>query len=300
MKILVVGSVAFDDVKTPFGERKRALGGSATYFSVSARFFAPVRLVAVVGEDFDDKYRRMLADRGIDIEGLSVAHGNTFHWKGEYHFDLNEAHTLETKLNVFEGFKPQLPDSYRKSEIVFLANIDPELQLAVLDQMDSPSLVACDTMNYWIVNKLHALKEVLKRVDILVINDAEARQLAGEANIVRAANKILEWGPSRVVIKRGEYGVLSFADGSFFGLPAYPVQDVSDPTGAGDSFAGGFIGYLAKKGTFNEKDIRRAIVHGTVMASFNVEDFSMDQLLRLNPGDIESRYADLREHTAFD
>ncbi len=299
MKILAVGSVAFDDVKTPFGERKRALGGSATYFSVSAGFFAPVSLVGVVGDDFDEKYRQMLLSRDIDIDGLSTVKGKTFHWKGEYHSDLNEAHTLDTQLNVFESFEPEISEKYKDSEIVFLANIDPELQLAVLDQVNSPALVACDTMNFWIESKVDSLKEVLKRVDILLINDGETRQLTGESNIIRAARKILEWGPSRVIVKRGEYGVLGFSKESFFGLSAYPVENVFDPTGAGDTFAGGFIGYLAKTGSFTEKDIRKALVYGTVMASFNVEDFSMEQLLKISQEQIRMRYDEMKEQSSF-
>jgi sugar/nucleoside kinase (ribokinase family) len=288
--ILVVGSVALDTVQTPFGEAKEALGGSATYFSVAASFFADVRVVAVVGEDFPEEHLAFLKSRSIDLEGLVRVAGRTFRWTGEYGFDLNEAKTLDTQLNVFAAFEPQIPEAYKASDLVFLANIDPHLQLKVLGQVSSPRLVAADTMNYWIGGKPEALRDTLKSVDILLINDAETRQMAGEPNLVRAAQKILSWGPSSLVIKRGEYGALMVRKGGWFAAPALPLDSVYDPTGAGDCFAGGFIGYLANTMNFEEANIRKAIVMGSVMASFNVEAFSLDRLRRLTYPEIEARY----------
>ena len=290
MSILVVGSVALDSVHTPFGNAKEALGGSATYFSVAASFFADVRVVAVVGEDFPEEHLAFLKSRSIDLEGLVRVPGRTFRWAGEYGFDLNEAKTLETQLNVFAAFQPEIPKAYKESELVFLANIDPGLQREVLGQVRSPRLVAADTMNYWIDGKPEALQETLKSVDILLINDAETRQLAGEPNLVRAAQKVLGWGPTSLVIKRGEYGALMVRKGRWFAAPALPLDSVFDPTGAGDCFAGGFIGYLANTMNFEEANIRKAIVMGSVMASFNVEAFSLDRLRRLTYPEIEARY----------
>ncbi|MDE2059670.1 MAG: sugar kinase [candidate division NC10 bacterium] len=288
--ILVVGSVALDSVQTPFGNAKEALGGSATYFSVAASFFADVRIVAVVGEDFPEEHLAFLKSRSIDLKGLVRVPGRTFRWTGEYGFDLNEAKTLETQLNVFASFQPEIPKAYKESELVFLANIDPDLQREVLNQVRSPRLVAADTMNYWIDGKPEALQEMLKSVDILLINDAETRQLADEPNLVRAAQKVLGWGPTSLVIKRGEYGALLVRKGGWFAAPALPLDSVFDPTGAGDCFAGGFIGYLANTMNFEEANIRKAIVMGSVMASFNVEAFSLDRLRRLTYPEIEARY----------
>ncbi|HWQ69386.1 MAG TPA: PfkB family carbohydrate kinase [Patescibacteria group bacterium] len=290
MSILVVGSVALDSVRTPFGDAKEALGGSATYFSVAASFFADVRVVAVVGEDFPEEHLAFLKSRSIDLEGLVRVPGRTFRWTGEYGFDLNEAKTLETQLNVFATFQPEIPKAYTESELVFLANIDPELQRQVLGQVRSPRLVAADTMNYWIGGKPEALQETLRSVDVLLINDAETRQLADEPNLVRAAQKVLGWGPTSLVIKRGEYGALMVQKGGWFAAPALPLDSVFDPTGAGDCFAGGFIGYLANTMNFEESNIRKAIVMGSVMASFNVEAFSLDRLRRLTYPEIEARY----------
>lgn len=293
--VLVVGSVALDSVATPFGKVTEALGGSATYFSYAASFFSPVRLVATVGEDFPAEHLRLLGDRGVDLSGLRIARGRTFRWTGEYGYDLNEARTLDTQLNVFADFKPILPEAFRKSAFVFLANIDPELQLEVLRQVERPRLTALDTMNFWIEGKRDALLKVLSEVDVLVVNDAEARQLAREPNLIKAARTILGWGPRTVVIKRGEYGALMLSDGQFFFAPAYPLESVFDPTGAGDTFAGGFMGYLAGSGAVNPGVLRRAIVHGAVMASFTVEDFSLNRLIRLRPEEIEQRYAAFQE-----
>ncbi len=288
--ILVVGSVALDSVRTPFGDAKEALGGSATYFSVAASFFADVRVVAVVGEDFPEEHLAFLKSRSIDLEGLVRVPGRTFRWTGEYGFDLNEAKTLETQLNVFATFQPEIPKAYTESDLVFLANIDPDLQRKVLGQVRSPKLIAADTMNYWINGKPEALRETLKTVDILLINDAETRQLADEPNLVKAAQKVLSWGPTSLAIKRGEYGALMVRKGGWFAAPALPLDSVFDPTGAGDCFAGGFIGYLANTMNFEESNIRKAIVMGSVMASFNVEAFSLDRLRRLTYPEIEARY----------
>ncbi|PTL36883.1 sugar kinase [Candidatus Methylomirabilis limnetica] len=300
MSILVVGSVALDSVQTPFGNAKEALGGSATYFSVAASFFTDVRVVAVVGEDFPEEHLAFLKSRSIDLEGLVRVPGRTFRWAGEYGFDLNEAKTLETQLNVFAAFQPEIPKAYKESELVFLANIDPDLQRQVLGQVSLPRLVAADTMNYWINGKPEALRETLKLVDILLINDAETRQLAGEPNLVLAAQKILSWGPTSLVIKRGEYGALMIRKGGWFAAPALPLDSVFDPTGAGDCFAGGFIGYLANTMNFEEQNIRKAIVMGSVMASFNVEAFSLDRLRRLTYPEIEARYKAFKRLTQFE
>ena len=299
MEILVVGSVAFDTVETPFGRGNDILGGSATYFSTAASFFTGVQLVAVVGEDFPAEHRAFLAARNIDLTGLQVSPGRTFRWKGRYGFDLNEAQTLETQLNVFEGFRPDLPGNFRDAEVVFLANIDPELQLEVVHQVRRPRIIACDTMNFWIAGKREALLRTLGKVDILIINEGETRQLANQANLVKAARTILALGPKTLVVKRGEYGVLVFGEHSVFSIPAYPLEEVFDPTGAGDTFAGGFIGYLAATGNFSDAAIRKATVFGSVMAPFTVEDFSLDRLRSLSWPEIEERFRLFQALTAF-
>lgn len=300
MSLLVVGSVAFDSVKTPFGEVEEVLGGSATYFATSASYFTDVRMVAVVGEDFPESHLQFLKERGIDTDGVERQPGRTFRWRGEYGFHLNEAKTLETQLNVFETFHPRLPATYSDSPFVFLANIDPELQLDVLRQVKSPKLVACDTMNYWIEGKRSALLEILKEVDLLMINDGEARELAKEFNLVAVARKILALGPKILVIKRGEYGALMFNGQTMFAAPAFPLESIFDPTGAGDSFAGGFMGYLSKNGEVNDVTIRQAIIYGSVMASFNVEAFSLDRLRSLKADEITSRYKAFKALTFFE
>ena len=299
MSIVVVGTVAFDTIETPFGRGDNVLGGSATYFSTSASFFTDVSLVAVVGEDFPEEHVAFLKSREIDTAGLIRIPGKTFHWTGRYGYDLNEAQTLDTQLNVLTEFRPELPESYRDADYLFLANIDPELQLEVLSQVRKPRLVACDTMNFWISSKPDLLKEVLRRVDIVIINEGEARQLTGEANLVKAANSIVAMGCKRLVIKRGEYGVLMFTADSVFAAPAYPLENVYDPTGAGDTFAGGFMGYLANTGDVTDEGVRQAIVFGSVMASFNVEDFSLNRMTRLTYQEIESRYRSFKELTHF-
>ncbi|GFE57956.1 PfkB family carbohydrate kinase [Geobacter sp. AOG1] len=300
MGIVVVGTVAFDTVETPFGRRENVLGGSATYFSTSASFFTDVSLVAVVGEDFPDEHVQFLRSREIDVRGLARIPGKTFHWTGRYGYDLNEAQTLDTQLNVLTQFRPDLPEAYREAEYLFLANIDPDLQLEVLDQVRRPRLVACDTMNFWIASKPEALKKVLQRVDLVVINEGEARQFTGEANLVKAARQIVALGCKRLVVKRGEYGVLMFTASSIFAAPAYPLEEVFDPTGAGDTFAGGMMGYLANTGDLSEEGIRQGIVFGSVMASFNVEDFSLDRLKSLDYPEIEERYRTFKSMTHFE
>jgi len=297
--LLVVGSVAFDTVRTPFGSGEEVLGGSATYFSMAASFFTSVHLVAAVGEDFKDSDAAPLRERGVDLAGLTRIPGRTFRWEGEYGYDLNTAKTLRTELGVFATFRPKLAEPLRESAFVFLANIDPEIQTEVLDQVRKPRFVACDTMNFWIEGKLEALRKTLSRVDALLINDAEARQLAGEPNLVRAAAAIRRMGPSTVVVKRGEYGAIMFSEGGVFSVPAYPLESVLDPTGAGDSFAGGFMGHLARSGRMTVESFRQAVVLGSVMASLNVEDFSLRRLARTREDEIRARYRDFQDLTGF-
>jgi sugar/nucleoside kinase (ribokinase family) len=300
MSILVVGSVAFDSVKTPFGEREHVIGGSATYFSVAASFFTDVRVVAVVGDDFGEAEERIFKSRQIDITDLERVVGQrSFHWKGEYGFDLNVARTLDTQLNVFADFKPKLSAGARETGYLFLGNIQPELQVEVREQV-AAKLVAADTMNYWIKNTPRELREMLSRVDMLIINDAEARELAGEANLIRAARKVLAVGPTRLVVKRGEFGAAMFTGDSYFATPAYPLEEVFDPTGAGDSFAGGLMGYLAATGAADEAAFRRAIIYGSVMASFNVEEFGPERLLRLTHNEINERFRQLKSYSHYD
>ncbi|HSN67763.1 MAG TPA: PfkB family carbohydrate kinase [Thermoanaerobaculia bacterium] len=300
MSILVVGSVAFDSIETPFGKAEKVIGGSATYFSVAASFFTDVQLVAVIGEDFTDEHLAVFRNRRIDTSGLErVAGGKTFHWSGAYGFDLNVAQTKATDLNVFAGFKPSLPEAFRTPDVLFLANIDPELQLDVLRQIRRPRLVALDTMNYWISSKRDALAKTMAEVDLVVINEAEVRQLTSDVNLVKGARRIITLGPSTVVIKRGEYGVLMVTREKIFAVPAYPLESVFDPTGAGDTFAGGFLGYLASCPDHSDVHLRRAIIVGSVLASYNVEAFSLDRLRELSAKDIEARYREFRTLTEF-
>jgi len=300
MSILVVGSVAYDTVETPFGRAEKVLGGSASFFAIAASFFAPVSLVGVVGEDFGDKQMRVFRERGIDIQGLERAAGKTFHWQGKYSYDLNSRDTICTDLNVFEFFKPRIPAAYRGCEHVFLGNIDPVLQRDVLDQVEKPKLVACDTMNFWIAGKPEELRQTLARVDVLLINDAEARQLSGEWNVVKAARAIRALGPRTLLIKKGEHGVLMFSDAGSFAAPAYPLEDVFDPTGAGDTFAGGFVGYLASAAEAGEETLRRAAVMGSTLASFCVEAFSLDRLVTLTRREIDERFRLFKRLTHFE
>jgi sugar/nucleoside kinase (ribokinase family) len=300
MSLLVVGSVALDSVETPFGHKEEVLGGSATFFSTSASFFTPVQLVAVVGEDFPEAHVQFLRGKGIGLEGLTREKGRTFRWKGKYGYQLNEAQTLDTQLNVFQSFSPRLPESYRNAPFVFLGNIHPELQSQVLDQVKSPRLVAADTMNFWIQGSREALLKTLKRVNLLFVNDAEARQLSGEHNIVKAARAILGMGPTRIVIKRGEYGALLFEREHIFACPAMPLEEVFDPTGAGDTFAGGFMGTLATSAQHDREALRRAMVMGSVMASFTVERFSLDRLRDLTRQEIHQRFSEFKRLTHFE
>jgi len=300
LSILVVGSIALDSVETPFGQAEDALGGAAVYFSFAASFFNRVRLVGVIGEDFPEEHIELLKSRNIDLGGLERGHGSTFRWKGRYDYDLNEAHTLDTQLNVFENFAPNIPDTFKDSDFVFLANIQPELQLKVAKQATSPRIIACDTMNFWIENAYDQLRETLKSVDILIINDAETRELAREPSLVKAARMILEWGPTTLVVKRGEYGVLMFHGNSIFSAPAYPLEDVFDPTGAGDTFAGGFMGYLSTQENINDAAIRQAIIFGSTLASFNVEAFSLSRMKELEMQEILDRFAEFKLLSHFE
>jgi sugar/nucleoside kinase (ribokinase family) len=298
LSILVVGSIAFDSVETPFGKAEEVLGGSASYFSIAASFFTDIRLVAVVGEDFPREHLSFFRERGVDLQGLQRLPGQTFRWSGRYGQDINERETISTCLNVFQDFRPEIPEEYRSSEYIFLANIDPELQLEVLKQVKSPKLTAGDTMNFWIEGKLNNVKEILKAIDILTINEEEAKQLSGEFNLLRAARIISSLGPKRVIIKRGEHGALMFSEGSIFSIPAYPLEMVCDPTGAGDSFAGGFLGYLARTQKKNDKSLRQAVIFGSVMASFCVEDFSLNRLRSLSYPEIEERFREFKKLTS--
>ena len=300
MKIVVVGSVAFDNVETPFGKVENAIGGAATFFSVAASFFAPVAVVAVVGEDFPKSELDFLRSRGIDTAGIEVVKGGrSFRWAGRYHEDMNQRDTLDLQLNVFADFRPQLPAAYRNAEICFLSNIHPSLQKSVLAQLANPQLIGADTITHWLQENRDEFVELLRGVDVLTVNDEEARVLSGERNVVVAARKILAMGPKSLLVKRGEYGVLHFSSDSVFAVPAFPLEQVFDPTGAGDTFAGGFIGALVKSGDFSAKSVRRAIVYGSVMASFVVEDFSLDRLRKLSADDVEHRYRQFVALTEF-
>jgi sugar/nucleoside kinase (ribokinase family) len=300
MSLLVVGSVAFDSVRTPHGHADSILGGAATYFAVAASWLTPVRVVAVVGEDFSEQHLSVFASRGIDTTGLERAAGKTFRWQGEYVGDMNEARTLDTQLNVFERFAPKIPASYLASEYIFLGNIDPVLQLHVREQLPHTRLVGLDTMNYWIRRKLEALKKTLAAVDVLLVNEGEARMLSGQWNLTKAAAAIQKMGPRSVVVKQGEHGVSLFTAGSIFSAPGYPLDQVQDPTGAGDTFAGGFMGHLARTGDLSEPNLRRAVVYGSVLASFAVEEFGLGRLLRLTPQEIEARFREFKTLTHFD
>ncbi len=300
MEILVVGSVALDSIKTPFGEVEGVLGGSSVYFSVASSYFVKTNLLAVVGEDFPEEYLNFLQNKNIDLTGLQRKRGKTFRWKGSYDLDLSKVETLETSLNVFEDFHPQIPLKYQDSKYIFLANIDPELQLKVLEQVENPALIVGDTMNFWIEKRFEKLKEMIKRLDILIINEAEAREFTKETNLIKALQKILSLGPKIVVVKQGSYGALMFNGSSFFSVPAYPLEAVLDPTGAGDSFAGGLLGHLARTGSLEDKEIRRAIIFGSVMASFAIEDFGLNRLKRVNYKEIEARFKEFKELTHFE
>lgn len=299
MSVLIIGSVAFDTIKTPLARSRNILGGSASYSSVSASFFSPVNLVAVVGNDFPDEYRQLFKDRRVDLTGLAVKQGKTFSWEGEYGWDFNDPKTIATHLNVFADFNPRIPREYKNSKYLFLANIDPQIQAGVLKQLTKPKLVVCDTMNYWIENKRNQLLRLLKKVDIFLLNESEARQLTEENNLIKMAKAIIKLGPKIAIIKRGGNGVLLFSGNSVFCIPAFLLESVFDPTGAGDTFAGGLIGYLSKCKTFNEANLRKAITYGSIMASFAVESFSLDKLKSIRNRDIERRYKKFKQQMSF-
>jgi sugar/nucleoside kinase (ribokinase family) len=301
MSLLVVGSVAFDSVETPFGKRERMLGGSASHFSISASFFTDVRVVAVVGGDFGGEERAVFARHNVDTTDLEVVpDGETFRWFGRYEYDLNVAHTLDTHLNVFAGFEPKLSAESKKSRLVFLGNIQPDLQRGVRTQVANAELVALDTMNLWIDTTRASLQKTIEVVDLLVVNDAEARQLAEEPNLIKAARKILSWGPSTLIVKRGEYGAAMFTREDYFAIPAYPLESVFDPTGAGDTFAGGLMGYLSSQEKLDSPALRRAMIFGSVMASFNVEEFGTERVQRLTHQEINQRFDDFKRFTHFE
>jgi len=304
MDLLIIGSIGFDNIKTPFGKVNKVLGGSAVYASVAASNFVSPTIIGVVGEDFENKYFELLKKHNIDVSQIKVEPGKTFHWEGFYDYDLNTAHTINTQLNVFSKFNPKLSYETKNTKFVFLGNIDPDLQLKIYSQIENPRLIACDTMNYWIEKKLVKLKKLLKKVDVLFINEAEIRQLTKEYNIIKSAKKVLSWGTKIVIVKRGEYGVMCFYKNKIFVLPAYPLEKVFDPTGAGDSFAGGVMGFLAYKLKNNkmltEQVLRQSIVFGTVTASFCVEDFSINKLYNVTYRDILQRYKEIKHLIHFE
>lgn len=301
MPVLVVGSVALDSVETPFGKAENVLGGSGTFFAASASHLAPVQVVGVIGNDYPiDRLEASFAKRQIDLEGLERADGPSFRWRGRYRHDLNLAETLETHLGVFSNFRPKIPASFQRTPFVFLGNIDPRLQLEVLSQVERPRLVACDTMNFWIESRRPDVLRLLEHVDLITLNDAEARQLTDEFNLIRAARWIMKRGPRHVIIKKGEHGAFMFTANTIFFAPAYPLESVFDPTGAGDSFAGGFMGYLARTGDLSEANLRRAVVYGSAMGSFAVEKFSVERLLEIGPGDIANRVGDFHRLVNFE
>src|SRR5918912_1745085 len=301
MSLLVVGSVAFDAVETPFGKRERMLGGSATHFSIAASYFTDVRVVGVVGGDFSREEEEVLERHGIDTTDIErIPDGRTFFWSGRYEYDLNTAHTLDTQLNVFADFQPKLSEDSKHSRLVFLGNIQPELQREVREQVRGAELVALDTMNYWITSVPEQVEAAIRVVDVVIINDAEARMLSKEPNLIRAARKVLSWGPRALVVKRGEYGAAMFTPDTYFAIPAYPLESVFDPTGAGDTFAGGFMGYLASHDQVDDATLRRAITYGSVMASFNVEEFGTERVRRLTYEEINRRFRDFKRMTHFE
>lgn len=299
MSILVVGTVALDTVRSPAGQVRDVLGGSATYSAVSASFFSKVRLLSIAGKDFPEKFIIFFRSRGIDTKGLQIENGKTFRWSGSYVHDLNRVKTLKTELNLLSDFHPVLDPDFRNEKIIFLANIDPDIQLEVLNQLSSPRLVISDTMNYWIEHKGRKLKEVIKRSNILILNDAEARQLSRQSNLIKSAKWLLTLGPQLIIIKRGEYGCLLFSNTFSFYTPAYLLENVLDPTGAGDTFAGGFLGFLASSPRITKSTFRKAAVIGTIMASYVVEDFSLNRLKKLNKKDIQTRFNNFQYMTRF-
>ena len=299
--IVVVGSMAFDSIETPFGRIEKVLGGSANHFAMSASLFTPIRCVSVVGQDFPKEHLDLLQKKNIDTAGIRVEKGATFHWSGKYGYDLSEATTLQTDLNVFEHFEPELPEAYRKSEFVFLGNIAPSLQIKVLSQVQNPKFIAIDTMNFWIEGARDTLIEAISRCHCLIINEAEIRQLTQTRNIVKAAQIVRGWGPQITVVKRGEYGAMLFDHGEVFSLPGLPLAEVKDPTGAGDTFAGGFVGYLASQSNFSlsRYTLRQAVVYGNVMASFAVQDYGSSNLVQLTREAVEERFQRFIDLTVF-
>jgi sugar/nucleoside kinase (ribokinase family) len=301
MSLLVVGSVAYDAVETPFGKCDQMLGGSASHFSISASYYTDVRVVGVVGGDFGEADQLVFDNHGIDTSDLErIPDGKTFRWKGRYDYDLNVAHTLDTQLNVFADFKPKLSDSSKRSRLVFLGNIQPDLQREVREQVPNAELVALDTMNLWIATAKESLLKTIAGVDLLMINDAEARQLTEIPNLIKAAREILSWGPKALIVKRGEYGAALFTRDNYFAIPAYPLEAVFDPTGAGDTFAGGFMGYLASQDQLDDAAMRRAMIFGSVMASFNVEEFGTERVRRLTHDEINERFRAFKQMTSFE
>jgi sugar/nucleoside kinase (ribokinase family) len=302
LSVLVVGSLALDSIETPFGSVRDAVGGSAVYISAAASYFlSPIRLVGVVGGDFPGHALRFLEDRNVDLDGLQIVQdGKTFRWAGRYHYDLNERDTLSTELNVFEKFNPKVPESFRKTRVVCLGNIDPVLQLSVLDQLEKPRIVVCDTMNYWIERKHADLRKTLERINVLILNDSEARLLSREPNLIKAARVIRSMGPSVLIIKMGEHGALLTTEQLVFSAPSYPMENIFDPTGAGDSFAGGFVGWLARTDDMSEENLKRAVIYGSTLASFCVEKFGIDGLRDITYLQIQDRFRSFRELSRFD
>jgi len=296
--VLVIGTVALDTIETPFGRVEKALGGSATYASFGASFFAEPALISIIGSDFPKEYIELMKKRKISLDGLKTA-GKTFHWEGFYEYDMNEAKTRKTELNSLKDFKIEVPENYKGIDYVFLANIDPELQLSTINQLNNHKLVVLDTMNFWINNKRKELIEAIKKVDVLLLNDGEARQLFGTVNLVNASNEALSLGPKAVIIKKGEHGALLFTKNKHFNAPGYPLESIKDPTGCGDSFGGAFVGYLAKTKDLSEKNFRRAIVYGSVVASHNAEDFGLNRLKHLTMSEIEKRYKEFQDIREF-
>ncbi|MFH1403115.1 MAG: PfkB family carbohydrate kinase [Candidatus Altiarchaeota archaeon] len=299
MDVVTVGTMALDSIETPFGRVDNALGGSGVFFSLSASYFTRCGIIGVVGEDFPEEHMRFLSSRGISLDGVEKTSGKTFHWEGAYEYDMNVAKTLKTDLNVLASFKPKIPLEYKKCRILFLANIDPDIQLQVMDKV-KPEYCICDTMNYWIKGKNESLTEVFSRVDGIIINEEEARQYSKTPNLIKAGRMLREIGGSKVIIKKGEHGALYFGDDGFFGMPGFPIENVVDPTGAGDSFAGGCIGHLAKHGELTDEYFRKSIVLGSVIASFVVEDFSVNGLRKTTNRSIEERYQAFRKIVSFD
>ncbi len=298
VEVVIIGSMGLDDIETPFGKAEAVLGGSCTYASLAASFFSPCGIVAVVGEDFPQEHIEFLQSKNVDLAGIERK-GRTFRWGGSYEFDMNEAKTLRTELNCLAEFDPKLPEEYQDAKYVFLANTDPQIQLSVLEQMKSPALVVMDTMNFWITHKKETLLEVIRKIDVLLLNDGEARQLFGTPNLVAATKQALSLGPRAIIIKKGEHGALLFTKDSHFNCAGYPLEVIKDPTGCGDCFGGGFIGYLASQNELSDRNIRRAIVYGSVIASFNAEDFSIARLKAISHAQIEERFKEFQDHREF-